>query len=101
MWPNLRTSSAIVLFERDSLQEQRITLATGKEHLGSLGWHIYPTERYGTTKRAQVLAELSDFEQRVFAVNGLDLPSANNFFWFVLGHSFRSDVVIPIERMRD
>ena len=98
LWPTLHTNSIIIVFVRESLETQLLTLATGEEHLGTLGWHICPTERHGTTKHAAILASLSDDEQKVFAGCGLDLPSANNLFCYVMGHCFRSDIVVPIKR---
>ena len=91
-WPCRLTHGSVMSF-RTTLESQKPRLATGLEHLGAQGFHLFPatTKDYPLSKMSGIFRGLKQEEQKQLSGNGMHLAVIGSWVYFVLGNVMRID----------
>lgn len=76
-------------------------IATGLEHLGTQGFHLFEatTEDFMMTARAKAFKKLKPAEQKHLSGNGMHLAILLQWLYFILGNVIRRDRPMQILRL--
>ena len=85
-WPCMLTHGFIV-----GITEEWAKLATGMEHVGALGWHLFPstTTQHAMSSMRGVFEKCSSLELKVLAGRGIHLPCLSSWMYFALSNVIR------------
>ena len=81
-------------------------LAIGMEHIGALGWHLFPqtTSEISMSRMRPVFEEFTSDALKLVAGRGIRIPSLAKWMYFILGNSVRQpklEVQVPLRRLSD
>ena len=88
-WPCMATHGTVMMWA--SGVDTRPKIATGREHVGSLGWHLFKgaSMPHSTSPMCAALALFTSEELKVMADRSVHLPSLSSFIFFTLSSFIR------------
>lgn len=72
-------------------EEQRWTLATGLEHFAFQGFSLQESFHFGVSRRKDIIAGMSEKDQKMLAGNGMHLVTQTSWMYYILGHVSKLD----------
>lgn len=70
---------------------EKATLATGMEHVGALGWHLFPqtTMNFPKCKMRPAFEQCTIDELKLLAGRGIHIPSLSQWMFYILANCMR------------